>query len=284
MNSWKIRSYFFTFCFYAYFAVWGLSFTCFVAPFVFVLRWFTPRVNMITFAISSVFFSGLTQMLERVGAISIKEFSGKEHLYTHSPCIYVSNHRSILEVLLYLNYIPRTNCLMKAGPRARKMLSYEETRQERRRMPGWWAPFISVSFYFLNYIPMPSEKTDRAGLKTTIEKCRESLQNRRSVMIFPEGTRSKTGRLLPFQMLAFKMAVEEQVPIIPIVVHNREPIMSKGKAYIDIQECAEFRIRVFPPIKPDGEVDAQTLLLKTRRILSKQLIAFNKDHGEFRQQ
>ncbi len=53
-----------------------------------------------------------------------------------------------------------------------------------------------------------------------MNKCREVLANRVSVMIFPEGTRSATAELLPFKDGAFRLAIEAGVPILPLAVHG----------------------------------------------------------------
>ncbi|MEO7521255.1 MAG: lysophospholipid acyltransferase family protein [Gemmatimonas sp.] len=58
--------------------------------------------------------------------------------------------------------------------------------------------------------------------------CRDRLAKRVSIMIFPEGTRSKTWEMLPFKDGAFRLAIESGVPILPIAVAGTRYAMAKG--------------------------------------------------------
>jgi len=61
-----------------------------------------------------------------------------------------------------------------------------------------------------------------------INQCRDRLAKKVSIMIFPEGTRSKTWEMLPFKDGAFKLAIEAGVPILPIAVAGPRNAMAKG--------------------------------------------------------
>lgn len=61
-----------------------------------------------------------------------------------------------------------------------------------------------------------------------INKCRDRLKKRVSIMIFPEGTRSKTWDMLPFKDGAFRLAIEAGAPILPIAVAGTRRAMAKG--------------------------------------------------------
>jgi 1-acyl-sn-glycerol-3-phosphate acyltransferase len=61
-----------------------------------------------------------------------------------------------------------------------------------------------------------------------INQCRDRLKKRVSVMIFPEGTRSPTRDLLPFKDGAFRLALEQGIPILPIAVAGTRHAMAKG--------------------------------------------------------
>ena len=69
---------------------------------------------------------------------------------------------------------------------------------------------------------------NRDSAAGAIIACRDRLAKRVSVMIFPEGTRSKTQEMLPFKDGAFRLAIEAGVPILPIAVAGTRNAMAKG--------------------------------------------------------
>jgi 1-acyl-sn-glycerol-3-phosphate acyltransferase len=92
-------------------------------------------------------------------------------------------------------------------------------------------------------------------------RCRKALANRVSVMIFPEGTRSKTAELLPFKDGAFRLAIEAGVPILPLAVSGTSTALRKhdwrfGKSVAEV--------RVLEPVETTGLGPADVSALKTR--------------------
>jgi 1-acyl-sn-glycerol-3-phosphate acyltransferase len=69
---------------------------------------------------------------------------------------------------------------------------------------------------------------DRDSTINAIAQCRDRLAKKVSVMIFPEGTRSKTQEMLPFKDGAFRLAIETQSPVLPIAVAGTRNAMAKG--------------------------------------------------------
>jgi 1-acyl-sn-glycerol-3-phosphate acyltransferase len=69
---------------------------------------------------------------------------------------------------------------------------------------------------------------DRDSTINAIAQCRDRLAKKVSVMIFPEGTRSKTQEMLPFKDGAFRLAIETQAPVLPIAVAGTRNAMAKG--------------------------------------------------------
>ena len=72
------------------------------------------------------------------------------------------------------------------------------------------------------------KRGNRDSAIDAINQCRDRLKKRVSVMIFPEGTRSKSHEMLPFKDGAFKLAVESGLPLLPIAVAGTRHAMAKG--------------------------------------------------------
>ena len=70
-----------------------------------------------------------------------------------------------------------------------------------------------------------------------------------SFFVFPEGTRSQTGELLPFRKGAFVMALRAGVPIVPIAISGARAAMQKGSSII---RPATVRLRIGPAIETRG--------------------------------
>jgi 1-acyl-sn-glycerol-3-phosphate acyltransferase len=92
-----------------------------------------------------------------------------------------------------------------------------------------------------------------------INQCRDRLAKRVSIMIFPEGTRSKTDEMLPFKDGAFRLAIEAGAPILPIAVAGTRRAMAKGTFRF---QRARAIAQVLEPIETAGMTLADLPALK----------------------
>jgi 1-acyl-sn-glycerol-3-phosphate acyltransferase len=108
---------------------------------------------------------------------------------------------------------------------------------------------------------------ERASTTRAMNDARDRLDRQVGVMIFPEGTRSRDGELLPFKDGAFRLALEAKVPIVPIVVAGTRSCMAKGTFRF---QRAHARVRVLPPIETAGLTlaDVAALRERTRSIIA----------------
>ena len=95
------------------------------------------------------------------------------------------------------------------------------------------------------YIPIQRNSLKNRG--AALQECQKWLQRGTSIMIFPEGTRSKTGEMRNFHSGAFRLAIEEKINLVPIAITGTGDILQKhsfllgpGKIFI--------KIKVLPPI------------------------------------
>src|SRR4051812_12543051 len=91
-------------------------------------------------------------------------------------------------------------------------------------------PILVRAFDLAGFVPL--ERGNRDQSLPAIERAAEALRNGNSFLIFPEGTRSRTGELLPFKKGGFIMAVRAQAPVVPVAIRGARDAMKKGSLII----------------------------------------------------
>lgn len=143
------------------------------------------------------------------------------------PYVAVSNHESYADIFL-ISHLPWEM----------KWLSKETIF--RIPVMGWMMRMAG---------DIPLRRGNRDSTLAALAACRDRLAKRVSVMIFPEGTRSRGGELLPFKDGAFRLAIEAGVPVLPIVVAGTRHAMAKGSFRFQHARAA---VRVLAPIETTG--------------------------------
>jgi 1-acyl-sn-glycerol-3-phosphate acyltransferase len=107
------------------------------------------------------------------------------------------------------------------------------------------------------------ERGDRDKSLAAISRGAASLRAGNSFLIFPEGTRSRTGTLLPFKKGGFIMAIEAQASIVPVAVHGGRDAMRKGSAVV---RPVMVSVRLGTPIVTSGMTmaDRDQLIARVR--------------------
>jgi 1-acyl-sn-glycerol-3-phosphate acyltransferase len=90
------------------------------------------------------------------------------------------------------------------------------------------------------------DRFDRSSAFQSLDKAAATIKQGTSVMIFPEGTRSVDGKLLPFKKGGFVLAVDAGVPIVPLVISGTHDIMPKGRLLVRRQSV---HVQIQPPIE-----------------------------------
>lgn len=91
-------------------------------------------------------------------------------------------------------------------------------------------PIMGTVFDLGGFVPI--DRGDRERSMASIARGAASLRAGNSFLIFPEGTRSRTGALLPFKKGGIIMALQAQAPIVPVAVRGGRAAMRKGSAFV----------------------------------------------------
>ena len=143
------------------------------------------------------------------------------------PSIIMYNHQSIFDIFAYMAALPIDwKAVMK---------------KEVANMPfiGWVSKL--AGHYF---VARDGSERDTKEVKKIVSNIRSGP----SVMIAPEGTRGKDGKLLPFQKGGFFIAMLAGVPVVPMVITGGLEIMSKNSRVL---KPGTMKIRILPPIYVD---------------------------------
>jgi 1-acyl-sn-glycerol-3-phosphate acyltransferase len=143
------------------------------------------------------------------------------------PYVVVANHESFVDMLL-LSHLPWEM----------KYLSKIEILK---------IPLLGQLMRMSRDIPLV--RGDAKSGVAALNIARERLEQRTSVLIFPEGSRSKTGELREFSAGAFKVAIEGGYPILPLAIHGTRDCLLKGSW---IQGRAHAEVRVLEPVSTEG--------------------------------
>lgn len=107
-------------------------------------------------------------------------------------------------------------------------------------------PFFGWNMHLTRYISI--KRGDAASIKKMMMECKQWLKRHEPVLIFPEGTRSDSGELGKFHSGAFRLAVENNVPVLPVVIHGTRSILPKHATWLKLD--GNVTIKVLDPVEP----------------------------------
>jgi 1-acyl-sn-glycerol-3-phosphate acyltransferase len=155
------------------------------------------------------------------------ELSGLENVPAGKSCIFMCNHVSNLDPPVLLPLIPgRCSVLLK-----KELMSI---------------PVLGVAMRMGKFVPV-ERGHKREAAKASVTAAAEALRSGLHILVFPEGTRSRDGRLAAFKKGPFFLAQETQAPIIPMAISGTERMMRKGSAAITPGVA---RVQMLPAIDP----------------------------------
>lgn len=197
-------------------------------------------------------FRRLGCLLTKVNPAWKVRVSGHQIHQPRRPFVVVSNHQSLAD-------IPVISCL----PWEMKWVA----KAELFRVPvvGWQMRLAG---------DIQVDRTDSRSGARALLAARNYLQKRCSVIFFPEGTRSRSGGLGAFSEGPFRLAIKEQVPVLPLVIDGTRNALPKHSWRFG--EASLIYLKVLPPVSTEGlsTRDAAALTEDVRERIKEQLDAW----------
>jgi 1-acyl-sn-glycerol-3-phosphate acyltransferase len=207
---------------------------------------------------------GNVAILYRVGHLGVRvglflsgikyRVEGGENILRDRAAVYAVNHTSNVEPPVLFDALhelfPRLRILYKAELRS--------------------LPILTRAFDLAGFVPLERGNPDQS--LPAIDGAAAALRAGNSFLIFPEGTRSRTGALLPFKKGGFIMALKAQAPIVPVAISGARSAMRKGSPVI---HPVVVQVRFGTPIETAdrGHDDRDALVAEVRARIERMLAA-----------
>jgi 1-acyl-sn-glycerol-3-phosphate acyltransferase len=137
------------------------------------------------------------------------DVAGIENVLRDAPQVFIANHQSIFDVFAILAHLPASVRFI--------------AKQELGRIPVLAQAMRAAGHVFI-------DRQNRRGSGMVMRKAGERMKRENlSLGLFPEGTRSRDGRLGTFKKGAFVLAIETQVPIVPVCVNGSYELVARGR-------------------------------------------------------
>lgn len=154
------------------------------------------------------------------------QVEGQRHL--KGPALFVSNHTSLLDVVVLPAILPRRIKWV--------------AKRELLKVPVWGWAFGATGAILID---RRNAREAKARMGTAIR----GLPDDTSVVIFPEGTRSRNGALLRFKRGVFHLALASRLPVVPIGIHGARPLVPEGQWWV---QAGEVCVTVGEPLPTEG--------------------------------
>lgn len=141
------------------------------------------------------------------------EVAGLENVPTHAPVILMSNHQSLVDIAAIVLTLPRSQSWRFVA------------KKELTRVPIFGQALVASGHVII-------DRGDRERAVASLRRAAEIIRAGTTVIVFPEGTRSPRGNLRTFKSGPFHLALEAQVPIVPVTVSGSQRITPKGQLIV----------------------------------------------------
>jgi len=201
--------------------------------------------------------SGSTELLYKVGMFGARtavrlagvkiEIEGRDRLDPAKTFVYMANHVSNVDPPVVIPAVPRRTSVL--------------VKKELFRIP-----ILGKAMKMASLVPV--DRSNREAAVASIHRAAEVVRSGINMMIFPEGTRSFDGRMLPFKKGPFYLAIESGAAIVPITILGTREMMPKRSLLV---RPGTARLIFHPPVDPKDFTDRDQLMEAVRQRIASAL-------------
>jgi 1-acyl-sn-glycerol-3-phosphate acyltransferase len=168
--------------------------------------------TLVSGSVDWLFFTAMKVAYFGVKLVGVQvEVLGKERLDPNGTYIFMCNHVSNLDPPIVVPMVPRRSSVL--------------VKKELFRVP-----ILATAMRMASFVAVDRQNRDAAI--ASVQAAKDVMQQGINIIIFPEGTRSPDGKLLPFKKGPFHLAVEAGAKVVPMTIHGTERLWPKGKMEI----------------------------------------------------
>ncbi len=157
------------------------------------------------------------------------EVRGRENISPDTSYVFVANHQGAYDIFLIYGYLNHNFKWMM--------------KQSLRKIP-----FVGRACEVAGHIFV--DKRSAGQLKSTMQKAESTLQGGMSLVVFPEGARTHDGKMRPFKRGAYQLAVEFNLPVVPLTIDGAFTVMPRNTYNIT---PGKIILTIHPPIPPQED-------------------------------
>jgi len=155
--------------------------------------------------------------------------TGRENIDPHTSYVFVANHQGAYDIFAIYGYLNHNfRWMMKKG-----LLKF---------------PVIGPSCAAAGHIFV--DNSSPSAIRHTMEKAERTLRDGMSLVVFPEGSRTFTGRMRPFHKGAFQLAMEFRLPVVPVTIDGAFDVLPRTSL---IPKWGTIRLTIHKPITPPAD-------------------------------
>jgi 1-acyl-sn-glycerol-3-phosphate acyltransferase len=217
----------------------GFILTIAILPIFLLFSSQSEKVELRVLRLIRLCFKLFMQYMKILRPIKTFNIEGLEHARGLGSCIFIANHPTLIDVVAVLSCLPPCHCIVKKS---------------------------LLEHFYLGHIMRAAGYIANDHATQLIQDCQKSLQSGRSLLIFPEGTRSPAHALNPFSRGAAQIALRTGAPVVPIVVTCEPPTLLKDEPWYAVPpHPMTFTIRFHPPLAiPKAVTDKVGMPLQVR--------------------